>query len=262
MKIDKYAQGTPCWVCLGTPDTDAGKFFYAELFGGEYDDAEMFPGMPDGPVVFNAKKGDDFVGVIAPQLGEGEESAAWMFNFAVDDVDSSVKRVAELGGSMIADPMDIGDQGRVAVAADPNGVEAILWQGKNHIGAGVVDADASFSWVQLLTRNMEASTGFYVDLFHIGRSSGPAPGGGVNDVLMVGSEPVAGIKGMPEDIAVLETPNHWIIYFRVDDIDAAVDRAIANGANTIASPTQLAHIGRIAVVSDPQGAVFGLVTPA
>ena len=47
MKIESYKQGTPCWVCLGTPDTDSGKQFYSTLFGWDYVEAEMMPGMPD-----------------------------------------------------------------------------------------------------------------------------------------------------------------------------------------------------------------------
>ena len=43
MKIESYKQGTPCWICLGTPDVDSGKQFYSTLFGWEYEDAEMFP---------------------------------------------------------------------------------------------------------------------------------------------------------------------------------------------------------------------------
>ena len=262
MKIEKYAQGTPCWICLGTPDTDGGKQFCSMLFGWEFAEAEMFPGTPDGPVVFNAAKDGELAGVIAPQLGEPDAPASWAFNWAVNDVDASTDKAAELGGSVTMPPMDMADQGRVTVVADPNGVDAILWQGKEHIGAGVMFEHGTFTWAQLITRNRTASTNFLAQLLGLDLNSGPAPGGGYNDVLMLGSEPMVGIMEMPDEEADAGTPNHWIIYFHVDDVDATVDRAIANGANTIASPTQLAHIGRIAVVSDPQGAVLGLVTPA
>ena len=137
MKIESYKQGTPCWICLGTPDTDASRQFYSKLFGWEYADAEMFPGMPDCPTVFDAAIGDELVGVIAPQLGEPDVPASWAFNWAVDDVDACAQTAYETGGEIIEPSMDVGDQGRVAVVADPNGVEAIFWQGKEYIGAGI-----------------------------------------------------------------------------------------------------------------------------
>ena len=261
MKIESYKQGTPCWVCLGTPDTECGKQFYSTLFGWEYQEAEMFPGVPDSPVVFNAKIGDELAGVIAPNLGEPDAPAAWAFNWAVDDVDGSVERVSELGGSVTMPPMDMADQGRVAVVADPNGVDAILWQGKEHIGAGVMFEHGSFTWAQLITRNRSVSTSFHRQLLGLSLDSGPAPGGGINDVLMLGREPMVGIMDLPDDVADAGTPNHWVIYFHVDDVDATIELAIDNGATIIMSPTQLAHIGRIAIVTDPQGATFGLVTP-
>ena len=83
----------------------------------------------------------------------------------------------------------------------------------------------------------------------------------MNDVLMLGDEPMVGIMDLPDDVAEAGTPNHWVIYFHVDDVDATIELAIDNGATIIMSPTQLAHIGRIAIVTDPQGATFGLVTP-
>ena len=72
LKIESYKHGMPCWICLQTPDIDNSKEFYSELFDWEYTATEMMPGMSESPIVFNALKGDDLVGVIAPQLGESD----------------------------------------------------------------------------------------------------------------------------------------------------------------------------------------------
>ena len=120
----------------------------------------------------------------------------------------------------------------------------------------------SFTWAQLITRNRTVSTAFLAYLLSLSIDSGPAPGSGINSVLMLKDEPMVGIMDMPDDVADAGTPNHWIIYFHVDDFDDAVDLAATNGASTIMAPTQLAHIGRIAIISDPQGALVGLITPA
>ncbi len=224
----------------------------------------MNPGAADGPVYSNAKKGDDFVGAIYEQPDEVVASgfpATWSVTFSVDDIETSTASVSDLGGSVNMGPMDVFELGRMSAIADPNGAPAALWQAGSHIGASVMFEHGSFTWAQLITRDREASTTFHRKLLGLDLDSGPAPGGGVNDVLTLDHEPMVGIMDMPDDVADAGTPNHWVIYFHVDDVDATIDLAIANGATLIMSPTQLAHIGRIAIVSDPQGAVFGLVTP-
>ena len=159
-------------------------------------------------------------------------------------------------------PMDIADQGRVAVVIDPNGIEAILWQRKDHKGADVMFEHGSFTWAQLVTRNHSVSTSFYSQLLGLDIDSGPAPGGGYNDVLMLGNEPVVGIMDMPDELTSKVMPNHWIIYFHTNDVDATVDLVIVNGGTLTIKPDHLTNIGRISIVADPQGAMFGLVTPA
>ena len=261
MKIESYSHGSPCWVCLGTTDTDDARRFYAELFGWEYAEAEMFPGMADSPVVFNASKGGDLAGAIAPHLGKPGSPASWAFNFSVDDVESAVARAGQLGGAVNMGPMDVGELGRVAVVADPNGVETILWQARKFIGAGVMFEHGTFTWAQMVTRHRTTSSSFHGRLLGMEINTMPAPGGGSNDVLLSGEVPMVGIMDMPDEAAEQETPDHWIVYFHVDDVDATVELAAAMGGTAIMAPNQFADIGRIAVVADPQGAVLGLITP-
>ena len=262
MKIESYKQGTPCWICLGTSDVEGGKRFYTALFGWHYEQTEMFPGMPNSPIAFNAKKGDELVGVIAPQMEGDPVGASWGFNWAVDDVSVTVTRAAELGGTVSTEPMEMQGQGKVAVVTDINDVETILWEGKEHLGAGLMFEHGTFTWAQLITRNRNASSSFLMRLLGLGLDSGPAPGGGMNDVLMLGDEPMVGIMDMPDEVANAGTPNHWIVYFHVDDVDATLGMVAEHDGRVIMQPNQLAHIGRIAVASDPQGAMFGLVSPA
>ena len=264
MKIESYKQGSPCWIELGTPSQESSKKFYVALFGWNYFDVEMEPGVPSSPVYSNAKKGDEFVGAMYPHHEEVVASgmpAIWSITFSVDDIEKSTERVVELGGSVNLGPMDIFDLGRMSSVADPNGAPISLWEAGQHIGAGRMFEHGTFTWGQLTTRNRPASTKFLSQLLGFGLDSGPGPDGGHNDVLMSGDEPMVGITEMPVETAASGTPNHWVVYFHVDDVDASVELAVANGGTVIMEPNQLAHIGRIAVASDPQGAVFGMVTP-
>ena len=56
-------------------------------------------------------------------------------------------------------------------------------------------------------------------------------------------------------------PNHWHVYFAVGDADATVAKVAELGGAVVAEPFDT-PVGRMAVVSDPQGAVFSLMQPA
>jgi predicted enzyme related to lactoylglutathione lyase len=57
------------------------------------------------------------------------------------------------------------------------------------------------------------------------------------------------------------TPNHWHVYFGVADADATAAKAAETGGSVLAEPFDM-PVGRIAVIQDPQGAVFSIIKPA
>ena len=63
------------------------------------------------------------------------------------------------------------------------------------------------------------------------------------------------------DAANAGSPSMWAVYFSTPDCDAAVDQALAMGATVHMPPTSLPGAGRIAMLADPQGAMFYLIDP-
>ena len=57
-------------------------------------------------------------------------------------------------------------------------------------------------------------------------------------------------------------PNHWHVYFAVDDAEGTVATATAGGGQILAEPFDIPSVGRCAVLTDPQGAVFSVLKPA
>ena len=55
-----------------------------------------------------------------------------------------------------------------------------------------------------------------------------------------------------------EVPSYWQVYFTVADVDSAFRKALAEGATEMLAPQDFPG-GRFAIVSDPQGASFGLL---
>jgi uncharacterized protein len=57
-------------------------------------------------------------------------------------------------------------------------------------------------------------------------------------------------------------PNVWHVYFAVDDADATAAKAADEGGQVMVQPFDIPSVGRSAVLTDPQGAVFSVLKPA
>jgi predicted enzyme related to lactoylglutathione lyase len=77
-------------------------------------------------------------------------------------------------------------------------------------------------------------------------------------LLKVGGTDVGGCMEPP----MREVPNHWHVYFAVDDAEATVAKATAGGGQIFVQPFDIPSVGRSAVLADPQGAVFSVLKPA
>jgi uncharacterized protein len=74
-------------------------------------------------------------------------------------------------------------------------------------------------------------------------------------LLKSGEAVVGGLQPLPEGL--LPGPL-WLTYLATDDVDGAAHRARQRGAGTIATPRDIPGFGRVAVLTDPGGAPFGL----
>ena len=117
------APGALSWNELATPDIDGSTAFYGELFGWEI---QPFEGS-DQPY-FTIQNNGHGNGGIRP-LMPGEPQAYWLVYFGTEDVEQGVARVEQLGGSKLADPVDIG-VGKLGFAADPQGAVFALYAGR------------------------------------------------------------------------------------------------------------------------------------
>ena len=249
-----YVQGTPNWVDLQTSDQDAAKSFYTGLFGWTYDDQPM----PQGAVYSMAKLGEEHVAAIAPQAPEVAAAGAaprWNTYLAVDLVDEAVAKVEAAGGRVAMAPFDVMDAGRMAFVLDPSGAGVALWQAGHHIGATLVNEAGSLAWNELIITDPSATT-FYEQVVGVTTATMDT-GTGKYTLLQAGGEQIAGATS-PQLPGV---PNHWHVYFAVADADASVARASMFGGSIQAEPLDT-PVGRIAVVGDPQGAVFSIIQRA
>jgi predicted enzyme related to lactoylglutathione lyase len=124
------------------------------------------------------------------------------------------------------------------------------------VGERTEYAPGAFSWVELSSPDAEASKAFYTAVFGWRFTDTPVPGGGGTYTMFTqGGLEVAGLHQPSPDRA---GPPAWLSYVTVESADAAASRAAELGASVLAGPFDVGDAGRMAVVQDPQGAVFGV----
>lgn len=257
-RTDPWPAGTPCWVDLGAPDVAGAVAFYADVLGWTFADT----GPDFGGYVIAQVDGRAAAG-IGPVVQEGQP-AAWTVYLASDDLDATAKLVGEHGGSIFAGPMDVADNGRMLIAADPTGAVFGVWQHGTVIGSELLDEPGAFVWDDARLHDVATGKRFYADVFGLSYSPlGPEAGesGDYETFSVPGGDPrrpAGGMGGMTGSPA--GTPSHWLAYFVVADTDAATT-AVGDGGGTVLRTPESTPFGRIGVVTDPFGATFGLIGP-
>jgi uncharacterized protein len=242
-----YPPGTFSWVDLQTSDQDAAKSFYSDLLGWEYEEVPI----GDGASYSMAKLQGHSVAAIGPLQGE-EMPSHWNCYVTVADADASAARAKELGATLLAEPFDVFDAGRMAAFADPQGAVLSVWQAKENIGAGLVNAPGALAWNDLISPDVAAAAPFYRELFDWQVEEVPGADGQYWSITN-GGRMNGGMMPMPPG-------GHpaWNLYFAVEDVDATVARARELGADLVMGPMDV-PTGRFAVIRDPQNAVFSVV---
>jgi len=249
-----HTPGTFCWIELCTSDEDAALAFYTALFGWTVRNVPI-PGATY--VIFRLEDRDvaAMYKMTEPDRARGTPSH-WFNYVAVADADESAAHVAELGGTLHAGPMDVGDHGRMVVLQDPTGGFLGLWQAKQQPGVGVRDEPNSLCWNELLTPDSEASATFYRRLIGWETSSMLMPEGEYT-VFMSEGTPRAGCMQITPEMGAVGPG--WRTYFAVDDCDETVTRVQSLGGALRLGPETVPGVGRWAMFEDPTGAVFAAI---
>lgn len=248
----EHAPGSFCWIELATTDGPAAKKFYGELFGWEAHDSPIGPDMVYTMLKLNGKD----VGALY-QKGEMMKQVPthWASYISVTSADETAAKAKSLGGTIVQEPFDVMEVGRMAVIADPTGAHFCIWQPKMHKGVGVKGETNSLCWNELLTTDTEKAKDFYTKLF--GWNSKTDSGATPYTEWINGEDHIGGMMQIQPHMGPM--PPNWGIYIAVDDCDAKVKKATSLGARTYVPPTDIPNVGRFAVLSDPQGAVFNII---
>jgi hypothetical protein len=250
-KVTKYPHGTFSWAECASTDADSGKQFYKDLMGWDYEDIPM----GGGQVYTMFRQAGEAVAAISPmQPGQEGMPSHWNNYVTVDDVDALADKIAQLGGTVVAPPFDVFEEGRMLVLQDPTGAFVSLWQPKNHIGSGLVNTPGAMTWNELLTRDSQSARDFYSQLlgwtfqkmefadYHVILNQGRMNGG---------------IMSMTEEMGAM--PPVWSVYFSVADIEDSAAKIEKLGGTIHVPITEAPGTGHFVMFADPQGAVSYLI---
>ncbi|MCM1969106.1 VOC family protein [Streptomyces sp. NPDC002812] len=255
-----FAEGSPCWVDASLPDVEAGKRFYGELFGWTFSEGA---GPEYGHYTQAYSRGRN-VAALAPKP-DGRMPTVWGIYLYTTDAYACAQRIRAAGGQMVMDPMPVGPYGTAAMAADPGGAVFGLWQPGTHHGFDAQNEPYTYCWSEVYTRARDAVDVFYAKVFgyvpedqnddesgieyRVWSPPGKAPG---SETAVLGRSLIT--DAFPEIM-----PAHFLAYFAVPDCDQSVAMVQRLGGRVTADPFDTPY-GRIAVVADNQGAVFGLLS--
>jgi uncharacterized protein len=249
----EHAPGTFCWIELATTDGPAAKKFYGELFGWEANDSPVGPDMVYTMLRLNGKD----VGALY-EKGEMTKNVPthWASYISVTNADETAAKAKSLGGTIVQEPFDVMDVGRMAVIADPTGAHFCIWQPKKHKGIGVKGEPNTLTWNELLTNDTDKAKEFYTKLFGWTAKTHGAPVE-YTEIALGDTGSFAGMMQIQPQMGPM--PPSWGIYIAVDDCDATAQKATSLGARLFVPPTAIENVGRFSVIQDPQGAVFSVI---
>ncbi len=251
-KRTEYAPGTFSWTDLTTPDQDGSKRFYTALFGWEADDRPV----GESAVYSMMQLSGETVAAISPQPQQQRDAGApptWNSYITVESADAALARAAELSGQVHADAFDVLDAGRMGVVQDPQGAFFLVWEPRTNRGASLVNAPGALCWNELHAPDLDAAEEFYGPLF--GWTFERFPTDQVDYRII---RAAAGHSNGGMSNHVQGGPPQWLVYFGAESADASAGQVGELAGSTLLEPMDLGPGLRIAVVQDPQGAVFAL----
>lgn len=249
-EVDRYKQGTPCWVDLSSTDIEVSKKFYRGLFGWELESMDAGQGM----TYYMATLKGRYVAGMMQQLPDAPEGmpSYWANYLAVDSADAAAERAVAAGGTIVVDPDSVPNgSGRMFFAADPTGAQIGFWEAGTHKGSGIINEPGTMIWNELQTNDVPTAVAFYEAVTGCTSSTDQQD----YTSLLVEGRRVAGALKLP----IEGLSPFWMTYFNVEDVDQAVQQAVDLGGHVIAPVFDVSGTGRMAVLMDPAGAAFSIM---
>ncbi|MBD2765763.1 VOC family protein [Kocuria sp. cx-455] len=251
--------GSLAWMNLGTHDIDGAATFYGDLFGWDFaDQGEDF-----GHCNMITNNGAPVGGAMSSLMGsegpteEPQNPTAWTVYLHSDDIEATLTKVTEQGGTIYYPAMAVGELGSMAIAGDPAGAAFGLWQPNQFAGFEFTGNHGSPVWFEVMVKDFDAALPFYrVALGWDIHAMGGEDNGEFRHI--TNGRDRAATAGLRDTSAWGDTPSYWRLYIGVNNTDESLEKFKELGGTVLDGP-QESPFGRMATVQDPQGAAFQII---
>ena len=248
--------GRPLWFELLTTNMKAAEQFYSAVVGWKI---TPFRGGEE-PYDMWTRTGDASVGGVMTIPNGMNVPPHWVMYIGAPRLDEAVSHVERLGGSAMSPVIKVPDVGQMRIMHDPQGAMFAIFEPAPSSGsANSPETRAELgdsSWRELQTNDAAAAMKFYTDLFGWRETQAMDMGLAGKYHVFARQWDIGGIMNKPPQMANL--PPHWGLYFRVNDLDAAIERVTSNGGQILNGPMEVPGGDRVAVAMDAQGGAFGV----
>jgi len=182
---------------------------------------------------------------------------AWLSFLSVPNVDAARATALQHGGKILFEPRDFPDRGREAVFADPRGAVFAVLASSSGDPPDVLAMPGDWIWSSLISPDPDTDVAFYKALFNYEVFRLPERNKAQH--LMLASDGYARASMNPMPANASNAHPAWIDFVRVDDAVAMGSKVVSLGGRVVVAPRVDRHGGKLAVLADPQGAVFGVL---
>lgn len=236
-------------------DVEVAKTFYGDVLGWTFGESSS----EFGNYTQAYKGGKAVAAVVPPMPGQdGEGQSTWCLYFASADVAATAEKIRAAGGTVLMEPMQVGDFGSMCIAQEPSGAVFGLWQAGQHEGFELEGESGSYAWAEVFTREPAKTDPFFTDVFGYGSKKMKDEHVDYRVFDLGGAQPVLGRMLMTAEDFPPEIPSYIQLYFAVDNCDKAVEAAQRLGGKKLFGPMD-SPFGRFAAILDPQGATFAVI---
>jgi predicted enzyme related to lactoylglutathione lyase len=244
--------GAPNWADCATIDLDSAERFYFAVFGWH---AQRIDGSDGSVYSLQMLDGELVAGIypLSQQLRDMGVPPHWGTYLEVEDVDRALERAKAAGGVVVDGPFDEPGVGRMVAIQDNVGAFVRLWQSAPEHGIAQSNGQGHMNWNELATKEPEKAASFYEAVLGINVET-VNTGPDVYRLIIAGGKPVAGILQITPEMG--DFPASWNVYFSSDNVDDTQAKAVDAGGTALRSAFDIPGGSRMAVLQDPQGAVF------
>jgi len=249
-----YRHGKFVWIDLFSSDVAKAQKFYGGLFGW------TFAKVDDGPAryVLAYQDGSPVAGIAArPPAPDQVRNNWWVAYLSVADVDRAAADVVAKGGKALIPAREVAGRGRMTVLADPDGAPFGLVRSSSGDPPDFRAEPGEWIWAVYQSPDAGSAAAFYQDVGNYEVVPGERVGNAETFTLQAEGFARASLVEIPPGRAELRP--EWLYVVRVGDVAASLTKAVELGGRVIAPPRPDLLDGRLAVITDPGGALLGLM---